>query len=58
MVKIDGFAVRFSKENGCELERYKIQWDKLGKRAGFENYIKLVVRADYGTAVKRIKKAV
>ena len=32
----DGFAVRFSKENGCELERYKIQWDELGKRAGFE----------------------
>lgn len=23
----DGFAIKFSKENGCELERYKIQWD-------------------------------
>ena len=31
----DGFAVKFSKENGCELERYKIPWE-LGKRAGFE----------------------
>ena len=29
----DGFAVRFSKENGCELERYKIQWDELGKKS-------------------------
>lgn len=38
----DGFAVRFSKENGCELERYKIQWDELGKRAGFENFKKLL----------------
>lgn len=38
----DGFAVRFSKENGCELERYKIQWDEFGKRAGFENFKKLL----------------
>lgn len=38
----DGFAVKFSKENGCELERYKIQWDELGKRAGFENFKKLL----------------
>ena len=37
----DGFAVKFSKENGCELERYKIQWE-LGKRAGFENFKKLL----------------
>lgn len=38
----DGFAVKFSKENGCELERYKIQWDELGKRAEFENFKKLL----------------
>ena len=38
----DGFAVKFSKENGCELERYKIQWDELGKRAGFENFKNLL----------------
>lgn len=38
----DKFAVKFSKENGCELERYKIQWDILGKKAGFENLKKLL----------------
>lgn len=38
----DNFSVKFSKENGCELESYKIQWDKLGKKAGFENFKKLL----------------
>ena len=38
----DKFAVKFSKENGCELERYKIQWEELGKKAGFENFKKLL----------------
>lgn len=33
----DGFVVRFCKENNCILERYEIQWNLLGKRAGFEN---------------------
>ena len=38
----DGFAVKFSKENGCELERHKVQWNILGKRAGFENIKRLL----------------
>lgn len=38
----DGFAVKFAKENNCELERYKIQWNELGKKAGFENLKKLL----------------
>lgn len=39
---LDNFAVRFSKENNCELERYPIQWDKFGKRAAYENIKHLV----------------
>ena len=38
----DGVAVKFSKENGCILERQKIQWDELGKKAGFENMKRLL----------------
>ena len=37
----DGFAVKFSKENGCELNKFKIPWE-LGKRAGFENIKKII----------------
>ena len=39
---VDTFAVRFAKENNCNLERYKINWDKYGKSAAYEN-IKLLV---------------
>lgn len=38
----DGFAVKFSKENGCELESFKIPWEELGKKAGFENIKRLL----------------
>lgn len=38
----DNFVVRFSKENNCELERYKIDWDKFGKRAAYENIKRLI----------------
>lgn len=45
---IDTFAIRFAKENNCDLERYKINWDKYGKSAAYEN-IKLLV---FGKDVK------
>ena len=38
----DGFAVKFSKENGCELESYPIKWKELGNKAIFENIKKLL----------------
>ena len=40
--KTDKFAAKFANENSCKLERYKIEWENLGKRAGLENIKKLL----------------
>lgn len=47
--RTDKFAIKFSKENGCKIESYPIQWEKLGKIAGLENIKKLL----WGNDVKR-----
>lgn len=47
ITKLDGFVVRFAKENNCELERCKIKWDIFGKKAAYEN-IKILVWGEKG----------
>lgn len=39
---VDTFAIRFAKENNCNLERYKIKWDEFGKSAAYKNIKRLI----------------